>query len=157
MNISDTLDKFKKFKFIAPGTLIDAELELELEETCPYKPEKGYVPEYKFSMVNTGTRALMGRVRLRVGLTKTLNTYGGHIGYEVDKPHRGNRYAARSCRLLFPLIKRLGINPVVITCAPDNIPSVRTIESLGGALISTQEIEIEPELYRTTNIYHIFI
>ena len=108
MNSSDNLEKFKDFEFIAPGTLIDAELELELEETCPYKPEKGYVPEYKFSMVNTSTRAVMGRIRLRVGLTKTLNTYGGHIGYEVDKPHRGNRYAARSCRLLFPLIQRAG-------------------------------------------------
>ena len=116
---------------IDPGIMTDAELELELKETCPYNPEKGHVPEYKFAMVNTNTRAIIGGIRLRIGLTKTLNTYGGHIGYEVDKLYRGHRYATRSCRLLIPLIQRLEIQPVVITCTPENIPSTRTIESLG--------------------------
>lgn len=157
MNLSDNLARFKDFEFIDPGILIDAELELELKETCPYKPEKGYVPEYKFAMVNTKTRAIMGRISLRVGLTKTLNTFGGHIGYEVDKPCRGNKYAARSCRLLFPLIRRLGIIPVVITCDPNNMASVRTIESLGGTLISIQEVETKPGTYRKTSIYHLYI
>jgi tagatose 1,6-diphosphate aldolase len=157
MKLSDNLEGFKDFEFIDPALLIDAELELELEETCPNKPEKGYVPEYKFALVNSNTQAIMGRISLRVGLTKTLNTFGGHIGYEDDKLYRGNKYAARSCRLLFPLIRRLGIKPVVITCYPDNIASVKTIESLGGTLISTQKVEIEPGAYRPTNNYHLYI
>jgi len=98
----------------------------------------------------------MGNISLRVGLTEKLKEFGGHIGYEVEEQYRGNNYAARSCRLLFPLIRKLGIKPIVITCAPDNLPSVRTIESLGGILISTQKVEIEPGTNRPTNIYHLF-
>ena len=157
MNLSDNLERFKDFKFTDPGTLIDAELELKLEETCPYKPEKGYVPEYKFAMVNIRTRAIMGEIRLRVGLTKTLNTFGGYIGYEVDEPYRGHRYAARSCCLLVPLIQRLEIQPVVITCAPDNLPSVKTIESLGAERVGIKNVEIEPDVFRLTSIYHWYL
>lgn len=157
MNLSDNLERFKDFEFIDSGILIDAELELELEETCPYKPEKGYVPEYKFAMVNTSSRAVLGRISLRVGLTKKLNTFGGHIGYEVDEPYHGRRYAARSCRLLVPLIQRLGICPVVITCAPDNLPSARTIESLGAERVKIKNVEIEPGVFRLTSIYHWYL
>jgi len=153
MKFSGNLEKFKDFKFIDPGILIDDELNLVLEETCPYNPDKGYVPEYKFVMVNANTQAIMGRIRLRVGLTETLNTFGGHIGYEVDEPYRGNCYAARSCRLLVTLIQCLGISPVVITCAPDNLPSARTIESLGAERVEIRNVEIEPGVFRLTSIY----
>jgi len=55
MNLLDDLGRYKDFEFIYPDIMIDAELELKLKETCPCKPEKGYVPEYRFSMVNTKT------------------------------------------------------------------------------------------------------
>lgn len=96
----------------------------------------------------------MGKVRLRVGLTAMLRLYGGHIGYEVDEPFRGHRYAARSCRLLAPLMQALGIDTAVITCNPDNIPSAKTIESLGAQLVATKEVEVEPGDFRLTSIYH---
>jgi predicted acetyltransferase len=153
--MANALDKFKDFKFLEPGVLIDDDLELIVEETCPYVPEKGYVPAYKFEMVNTKTRAIMGNIDLRVGLTEKLKEFGGHVGYEVNEQYRGNHYAARSCKLLFPLIRELGINPVVITCDPENIPSVKTIESLGAMLLVTKEVEIGPHVFRMTNIYHL--
>jgi predicted acetyltransferase len=151
------LNFLKDFQFIHPGRLIDNEIELSLRETCPYDPDTGFVPEYKFDMVHAETRVTMGYIDLRVYLTLKLTDYGGHIGYGVDEPYRGHRYAARSCKLLFPLIRKLGINPVVITCYPGNIPSVRTIESLGAKLIKVKEIEIEPDIFRMTNIYHLFL
>jgi tagatose 1,6-diphosphate aldolase len=157
MNILDDLGRYNDYEFIDSGIMTDAELELELEETCPYNPEKGHVPEYKFAMVNMNTRAIMGRIRLRVGLTKTMNTYGGHIGYEVDKLYRGHRYAARSCGLLIPLIQRLEIRPVVITCAPDNIPSARTIESLGSERVEIKNVETEPGVFRLMSIYYWYL
>ena len=156
MNILDDLERYNDYEFIDPGIMTDAELELVLKETCPYKPQKGYVPEYKFTMVNVRTRAIMGNISLRVGLTEKLKEFGGHIGYEVDEQYRGNNYAARSYRLLFPLFRKLEINPVVITCAPNNLPSVRTIESLGGTLIAAKNVEIELGIFRPTNIYHLF-
>lgn len=136
--------------------MVDNDLELKVLETCPYNPENGFVPEYKFAMIHVKTNAIMGFINLRVGLTKRLKEFGGHIGYEVAKSYRGHNYAARSCRLLFPLMRRLGINPVVITCDPGNLPSVKTIESIGAVLMATKEVEIEPQIYRPTNIYHLY-
>ena len=154
--MTDDLESFKGFQFIDPGVLVDDDLELRVRETCPYDPEKGYVPEYQFDMVHARTKATMGTIKLRVGLTEKLKEFGGHIGYEVVEPYRGHRYAARSCKLLFPLIRRLGINPVVITCYPENIPSVKTIESIGARLVITKDVEIESQMYRPTNIYHLY-
>ena len=155
--MKDSLEKYKDFKFLDPGVLIDGELELVLKETCPYDPKKGFVPAYKFQMVNAATKNVMGNIELRVGLTEKLREFGGHIGYEVDEKIRGNGYAARSCRLLFPLMRQLGINPVVITCDPKNIPSAKTIESLGARLMVTKDVEISPQKYRMTSIYHLHL
>ncbi len=154
MKNENDVERFADFKFITPGTMVDDDLTLKLEEMCPYNPEKKHVPEYKFAMVNTNTQSPMGKIRLRVGLTEILKQYGGHIGYEVDEPYRSHRYAARSCRLLLPLIRALGINPVIITCDPDNIPSAKTIESLGSELVAIKEVEIEPDKFRLSSIYH---
>lgn len=153
----DNLEQFKDFVFIDPGSMIDNELKLKLGATFPYNPDKGHVPAYQFVMTNTYTNAVMGGIDLRVGLTEKLKEYGGHIGYRVHEPYRGHRYAARSCRLLLPLIQKLDINPVVITCDPDNLPSVRTIESLGAALIATKDVQIEPGIIRPTKIYHLHL
>ena len=154
--IENDIEWFNNFKFITPAVMVDGDLELKLEETCPYNPEKGHVPEYKFAMVHTTSQAIMGRVRLRVGLIKNLNNFGGHVGYEVAQPYQGNHYAARSCRLLFPLIQKLGINPVVITCAPENLPSVKTIESLGARLAATKDVEIKSGTLQLRNIYYLY-
>lgn len=142
------------FQFIDPGILVDGDLELKLKETCPEDPAKGIVPEYQFVMLNPFTRLEMGRIHLRVKLTEKLKTYGGHIGYEVYEASRGHHYAARSCRLLLPFIRNLGINPAVITCDPENTPSVKTIESLGAKLVFSRVVEIEPGVWRSTNVYH---
>jgi predicted acetyltransferase len=157
MRMTNDLKQFENFQFIDPGTLIDKDLELRLQETCPCNPEKMYVPEYKFEMIHATTKATMGTIDLRVGLTEKLKEIGGHIGYEVAEPYRGHKYAARSLRLLFPLIQELGIQPVVITCDPENMPSVKTIESIGAKLIVTQDVEIEPHMWRPTSIYHLYL
>jgi len=151
--MTTTQDRYKDFKFLDPGVLIDDDIQLILKETRPFDPENGFVPEYKFEMVHTRSNAVMGTIDLRVGLTDKLREFGGHIGYAVEERFRGNKYAARSCTLLMPLIHRLGINPIVITCSPGNIPSVKTIESLGGKLQITKEVEIEPQVLRKTSIY----
>ena len=92
---------------------------------------------------------------LRVGLPEKLKLMGGHIGYGVEEPYRGQRYAARSCRLLLPFARTPGINPVVITCDPQNIASVKKIVSLGAKLMAANEVEMEPGELRWTNVYHV--
>jgi predicted acetyltransferase len=155
--MADDLKQFENFQFIDPGVLIDKDLELRVRQTCPYNPETGYVPEYKFEMSHAIKKAVMGTIDLRVSLTEKLKEFGGHIGYEVIEHYRGHQYAARSCKLLFPLIRKLGIQPIVITCYSENTPSVKTIESIAAKLIVTQDVEIEPQVWRSTSIYHLYL
>jgi tagatose 1,6-diphosphate aldolase len=153
--MSIDLNSLRTFRFIPPGKLIDRELQLVLTDTRPVDVFKGYVPEYIFEMRYTETQEPMGTLNLRVALTDRLKDFGGNIGYEVFPAYRGHRYAGRSCRLLFPLLRALQINPVVFTCDPQNLPSVRTIEGLGARLVAAKNIEIAPKRYRMTNIYHL--
>jgi predicted acetyltransferase len=109
---------------IDPGELRDGDLELELASFSPHPVHK--VPAYLFHMVHAATRAQMGRINLRVASTPHIERYAGHVGYAVHEPHRGHRYASRSVRLLAPLARGLGINPLWITCDPENVASRAT-------------------------------
>lgn len=64
----------------------------------------------------------------------------GNIGYEIDEPCRGHHYAGKACRLLFELAKRHGMEYLIITCNPDNRPSRKTCEWLGGELLEIAEL-----------------
>src|SRR5690349_7267834 len=78
---------------------------------------------------------IAGTIGLRVGESQDLSMFLGHLGYHVYPPARGRHYAERACRLLFPLARAHGMNTIWITCNPDNWPSRRTCERLGGELI----------------------
>ena len=116
-----------------PGPLNDGELELVLVETTPGDPSREWLPAYVFEMRVGGRKA--GGLNLRIGNTPGIVLYGGHIGYNVEPEFRGNHYAERACRLLLPLAKAHGLDPLWITCNPDNIPSRRTCERLGAELV----------------------
>lgn len=155
MDPKSEVETFRNYVFVTPPMMVDDDLQLTLVKTEPYDPLKGWVPGYRFAMVHAKTGEVMGDVDLRVGLTKKLRMLGGHIGYEVYPPYRGQRYATRACRLLLPFAKSLGINPVVLTCDPANTPSVKTIEALGAQLVRTHQVELEPGVWRWTNVYHL--
>jgi len=141
------LMKKKSFSFIDPGQLIDHELELLLIEKIPGLPDKGYLPSYTFDMQHVDKGEKMGRISLRIGYTENIR-YDGHIGYSVDESYRGNHYAARSCLLILPFAKDNGLNPVWITCNPDNIASRRTCEIAGGNLIEIVDVPAYRENYK---------
>lgn len=123
-----------EFTFLNPGKLIDDDLELVLVKKVPADGKKGYFPAYEFEMRNTKTVEVMGHIYLRIGNNENTK-YGGHIGYKVDEKFRGKHYATRSLKMLFSLAKKHGINPLWITCDPENIPSRKTCELAGGKLI----------------------
>ena len=135
------------FTFFEPGQLIDDDLELVLIDTRPGHPGRGYVPVYVFQMRRPGQSIRMGQLSLRIGSTEHIEIYAGHIGYSVEPAFRGHRYAARSCRLVYPLALRHEINPVWITCNPDNTPSRRTCEIAGGILVETVPLTKDNPLY----------
>ncbi len=158
------------FQFHDPGVLVDGDLRLRLHGTLQGDARRGIVPEYIFDMVRADEpdgpdrqdpldnldrknrpdhpATMMGRLSLRIGNTEHIEKYAGHIGYSVDPPYRGRRLAARSCLLILPLARAHGINPLWITCNPENAASRRTCEIIGSTLVETVPIPPTDPLYR---------
>ena len=80
--------------------------------------------------------------------------YAGNIGYKIDEPYQGHHYAGKACRLLFELARRHGMEYVIIVCAPDNLPSRRTCEWLGGELVEIVELPEDDKRRRLTSDIH---
>jgi tagatose 1,6-diphosphate aldolase len=139
------LEDQRPFEFIDPGILVDEELELVLTTKKPGDPTRDWLPSYSFEMRVNGQRA--GGINLRMGNTRNIIMYCGHIGYVVEPEYRGHHYAERSCRLLLPLIKAHGLDEIWITCNPENIPSRRTCERLGGELSEIVRLPRNSEMY----------
>jgi predicted acetyltransferase len=100
-----------------------------LEET-PRRP--GWVPCTTLWLAE-GDRYL-GRIAIRHRLTPALTELGGHIGYDVRPSARRRGYATAMLRDALPIANRLGIDPALLTCDPDNTASRKVIEHHGGVL-----------------------
>jgi tagatose 1,6-diphosphate aldolase len=137
-----------EFRWIDPNVLVDKDLALVLVEKSPAQPSKGYVPAYQFEMRRNGKPEKIGNISLRVGDTYRLRMYGGHIGYGVDPEHRGHHYAARACRLLFPLARRHGMREIWITCNPENAASRRTCELAGAEFVEIVDLPEDSDMYQ---------
>lgn len=133
--------------FIEPGKLQDRELLLALDRYLKVDPEKEGAPTYYFNMVREGSSIVVGSISLRIGNPDRLVLYRGHIGYSVKPEYRGHHFAARSVRLLIPLAAVHKLNPVWITCDPDNFASRRTCELVGAEFVEIIDIPPEEELY----------
>ncbi len=72
---------------------------------------------------------------------------GGNIGYDIDAPYRGHRYAAKACQLLFRQAKKHGMEYLIITCDPTNAASSRTCQIAGGEYLKTEDIPEDNEMY----------
>jgi tagatose 1,6-diphosphate aldolase len=117
----------------------------------------GRVPSYHFwmyisspSVSSPGGKPAVrvaGGISLRAQTTRGIEMYYGHFGYRVYPFARGHHYAERACRLLLPLARRHGIQPLWITCNPDNLPSRRTCERLGAKLVEIVPVPPRDPLY----------
>lgn len=133
------------FGFVDVPELTDGEIELVCIAKRPAIPEKNWVPSYDFEIRRNGFS--IGDVSLRIGYTDSLY-YGGHIGYSVDKNHRGHGYAEKACRLLVPVIRAHGMKKVIITNEYTNIASKRTCEKLSARFIRVARIPEWHDLYK---------
>jgi predicted acetyltransferase len=139
-----------EFRFLAPGPMVDGDLELFLARAEFRDTRRGVAPQYEFELRLTGTTLKIGLVKLRIELTDELTQFGGNLSYDVDEAHRGHKYAARACRLLFPLARQHGLKNLLVTCSPDNTASRRTCELIGAWYVDTIDAEVEPRKYRPT-------
>ena len=141
--------------FLDTSDLKTEEIALRLDHTFPGDPVRSWVPAYYFDILDdTGQK--VGICDLRIGHNEGLY-YGGNIGYAVDEPFRGNHYAEKACRLLFALAKRHDLGYVIITCNPDNYPSRRTCERLGGQLLEVAELPEDNDMRRDMGSTHACI
>ena len=101
------------------------------------------VPTYFFRMMSIDRAEELGTINLRIGSTPHLERYAGHIGYGVHSAHRGHHYAARSVELLLPFARSLGLDPLWITCDPDNAASRRSLEIAGAEFFEIVEVPLE--------------
>ena len=121
--------------------LRDRELKLDLISLTVHEFHR--VPTYSFRIGHAETDVELGGIRLRIGSTPHVSLYAGHIGYDVHTAHRGHHYAARSVRLLLPLVSRHGLDLIWITCDPENVASRHTIELAGGEFVEI--IDVSPD------------
>ncbi len=101
-------------------------------------PERQKVPSYHFDICSREGEKF-GECTLRLGYIRRVY-FGGHIGYGIDEAHRGHHYAEEACRILFRLAAAHGMDHLYISCEPDNLPSRRTCERLGGDLLEITEL-----------------
>ena len=94
-------------------------------------------------MMSVDREEEIGRVNLRIGSTPHVERYAGHIGYGVHAAFRGHHYAARSVKLLLPVARSLGIDPLWITCDPENMASRRSLEIAGAEMIEIVDVPEE--------------
>jgi len=75
---------------------------------------------------------LLGVVNVRHVLDENLARFGGHVGYSVRPSARraGVGHALLAAGL--QVLAGLDVASAVLTCAPDNLGSIRIIEAAGG-------------------------
>jgi predicted acetyltransferase len=95
---------------------------------------------------------VVGRGALRHELTPDLAEFGGHVGYEVRPSYRRGGVATEMLRQILLSEKAKSIGKLLLTCAPANIASNRTIQANGGRLVETRFVQ---RINRDTNYYWI--
>lgn len=97
-------------------------------------------------------RVVVGRVVLRHHLNEKLTEIGGHISYEVRPSFRRRGVATAMLKAILetPMAKEIG--RLLLTCAPNNEASNKTITANGGILEKTAYVA---SWQRETNYYWI--
>lgn len=134
--------EFKDFDY-----LTDGEIDLIIKEKRPANEEKGYVPIYIYKITLHKSLGSIGKINLRVGYNEDLYYYG-NIGYEIDERYRGNNYASKACKIIKQVAIAHGMNRLIITCNPDNIPSRKTIEKIGLKFREIADLPLNNNLYK---------
>lgn len=133
-------------QFFTDMELYDNDIVLKLIETNNADDAAGYLPDYLFDICVLPDNQIAGQINLRIGHNEN-SFYGGNIGYNIHEQCRGNHYAAKACKLLYPLARKHGMEHLIITCSPDNAASIRTCELVGAALVGLLTLPEHNEQY----------
>lgn len=75
----------------------------------------------------------IGNVTLTYG--KKYKERYGHIAYRIEPEYQGHNYAFKALQLLINEIIKRGLDKPIISAFPNNIPSIKIIEKMGGELL----------------------
>ena len=90
------------------------------------------VPASQFLVYLCEDDKMVGLVNIRHCLNNVLKERGGHIGHCVRPSLQGRGFGTMQIGLALEFLKTLGVSQVLITCASDNIASMKTILKNGG-------------------------
>jgi len=125
-------------------TFVARLLQAEVAPAPPHLPQTTYWA--------TVGDTVVGHIGLRHRLNAELAELGGHIGYTVRPSYRARGFAKEMLRQVLRAPKAQEIGRLLLTCAPDNAASNRTIRANGGVLERTIFVE---RIRRETNLYWI--
>ena len=127
-----------------------AESFLNRLERAESDPSPGLVGETQFWAIENGQ--VVGRIALRHELYEALEEFSGHVGYEVRPDCRRRGVAREMLRQVLQTPRAQAIGQILLTCAPDNVASQKTILANGGVLVQTAYVE---KWKRQTSYYWI--
>ena len=122
--------------FQSKKSIISDNLELLLYETQNGNTQKKTPPTYIFQIKSRDDETL-GMIRLRLTDDTNFLNYYGHVGYFIKTSARGHYYATKALKMLLPLVQFHNIKPLIITCNPDNIGSIKTCQKAGATHLKT--------------------
>ncbi|WP_312814147.1 GNAT family N-acetyltransferase [Sedimentibacter sp.] len=135
------------FEFKELDLLTDGEIDLRIEEKIPPDEKKGYVPVYRYRITLHDSENSIGIIVIRIGYNENLY-YGGNIGYFINEEYRENNYALKACKIIKDVAVAHGMNKIIITCNPDNIPSRKTCEKIGLEFKGVVSLPPHNEMYQ---------
>lgn len=127
--------------------LSDGEIDIIIFKKSSGDVLKGRSPEYKFQILLHDTDTVIGHINLRLGNSEKVINYIGHIGYGIEEQYRGNKFAAKACKIVKEVIKDHSMNKVIITCNPDNYASRKICKTIGAKLIEIVDIPKTSDAY----------
>ncbi|WP_428239947.1 GNAT family N-acetyltransferase [Gynuella sp.] len=134
--------QFKKFPL-----LTDGELKLDIDDYLSGHRAMDRVPAYKFKIIRCQDLTWVGDIDVRIGNTRHLILYGGHIGYSVHTSYQGHSYAAKACNIIKDVALAHGMTELWITCNPENTASRKTCEKLGAVFVNIVDVPAGTELF----------
>jgi predicted acetyltransferase len=115
-----------------PGMSYSEMMEILRKEAAGIDLLPGRVPHSMLYAFHDGK--IIGRLSVRHRLNEKLRKRGGHIGYWVSPRFRRQGFGAEIVRRGLEFCRKIEINPVLVTCADDNVPSWKLVERFGGKL-----------------------
>lgn len=116
--------------------------ELILKITQKYSGDDEMTPFYYYDIIRKADSATVDKISVRIG-NNFHSYYNGHIGYEIFKEYRGNRYAYKASMMVLDVARFHDMEFIYLTCDESNTASYKTIEKLGAELVEICDVPRE--------------